>query len=214
MSRTVFFPLIESIEVVCGIPQRVELHQERMRRSGSRHGFRPPALTEILSAIEKEMSSHDLRDQASVRCTIEYDTSIRAIQSLIYKIRDVRSLLIVEPQSRIDYSDKWADRTCFASLSLLCKEHQEPLIVQDTLLTDTTYSNIVIEKQGKYLTPTRPLLMGTRRQHYLDQGIIQTADITVEECLVADHIHLVNAMMPLGALTISPKQVFWDKPNL
>ena len=153
------------------------------------------------------MILNDLTDHSSVRCTIEYRTSITDCRAVPYTVRDIHSLLLIELPDHIDYTDKWSDRSHFVPLSALCEEGQEPLLVRDGLLTDTTYSNIVIETNGQYLTPSCPLLTGTRRQYYLDLGLIQTTNLCIQDCLRADCIHLINAMMPLGVLVISPKDV-------
>lgn len=207
MSPTHAPTLIETFEVIHGLPQRINLHHDRMCRSGLRHGFMPPSLQEVLSAINDCIVLNDLTDHPSVRCTIEYRTAITACRAIPYTVRDIHSLLLIELPDHIDYADKWSDRTCFAPLSALCEEGQEPLLIRDGLLTDTTYSNVVIEMNGEYLTPSRPLLFGTRRQYYLDQGLIRTADLSIQDCLSADRIHLVNAMMPLGTLVIPTRNI-------
>lgn len=199
--------LIETIEITYGIPQRLEYHYTRMYRSGATLDFTPPPKCDLQASLERHIQSHDLAQIPSCRCTIEYREEISGLRSIPYQPRVIRSLLALSPTYPIEYSHKWSDRTCFAELSALCQKHQEPLIFIDDLLTDTTYTNVVIESHGIYLTPRTPLLRGTRRQYYLDQGTIHPDDITIDDCKRADRIHLINAMLPLGTLTFSPTQL-------
>ncbi|KGN82434.1 hypothetical protein HQ35_02445 [Porphyromonas cangingivalis] len=199
--------LIETFEVVRGVLQRIDLHHKRMCRSGHKHGFCPPSLQEVTSTICNLIRRDNLSKHPSLRCTVEYRTNIIGCRAIPYRIRDIHALLLIESTDSIEYADKWSDRTCFDPLSALCTKGQEPLIIRENLLTDTTYTNVVIERNGEYLTPDRPLLAGTRRQYYLDQGLIRTANLTIQDTLEADRIHLINAMMPLGALTISPENI-------
>ncbi len=63
-------------------------------------------------------------------------------------------------------------------------------------VTESTYSNIVIEKDGLMRTPPIKcgLLGGTFRQHLLDSGQIEEAVITLDDLAAADQVFLVNSV--------------------
>ncbi len=66
----------------------------------------------------------------------------------------------------------------------------------DGEVTEATYSNVVIEKAGRLLTPpiASGLLGGTFRQHLLDTGQIQEQVITLTDLAEADQVFLINSV--------------------
>jgi para-aminobenzoate synthetase/4-amino-4-deoxychorismate lyase len=63
-------------------------------------------------------------------------------------------------------------------------------------LTESTIANIVVERDGEFLTPPVRcgLLPGTTRMELLDQGIIREAILPVSELSPGDKIHLINSV--------------------
>ncbi len=63
-------------------------------------------------------------------------------------------------------------------------------------VTESTYSNIVIEKDGRLLTPPikSGLLGGTYRQALLDNGDIEEEVITLDDLAAADQVFLINSV--------------------
>jgi len=63
-------------------------------------------------------------------------------------------------------------------------------------ITETTIANIVIEKDGRKMTPARDcgLLAGTFRQHLLDQKVIEEAVLQKDDLLNADKVFLINSV--------------------
>lgn len=61
----------------------------------------------------------------------------------------------------------------------------EIIIIKNGLVTGTSFTNIAIYKDGKWITPKHPLLLGTKRAALLEKGIIQEADITVDDLMKA-----------------------------
>lgn len=135
----------------------------------------------------------------------EYDDrAIYLISLEPYSLRRVERL-IPTPISDIDcYRYKWADRSCLeAPLELRAELEQDPsaelVFTHHGLLTDTRYSNIVLDMgEGRLLTPERPLLSGVMRQYLLDEQIVREASLTVNDLVLAHSLYLVNALMPLS----------------
>ena len=88
-------------------------------------------------------------------------------------------------------------------------DDEEPLFVRpDGTITDTSFTNVLIETEAGYLTPARPLLKGTQREGLLRAGLIAEADdLTLSTLLSkAKSILLINALLPLEeALRLPPK---------
>ncbi|MDO4790829.1 MAG: 4-amino-4-deoxychorismate lyase, partial [Porphyromonas sp.] len=62
--------------------------------------------------------------------------------------------------------------------------------------------NIVVEDKGIYKTPAIPLLKGTQRAALIEDGLIQESVIRLEDLFRPCTIHLINALMPLGTLSM------------
>lgn len=52
------------------------------------------------------------------------------------------------------------------------------------------------------MPPRHPLLPGTKRAALLDKGMIQKADITLEDLRNANKVSLFNAMIDFGEIAI------------
>ena len=74
-------------------------------------------------------------------------------------------------------------------------ECDEVLITRNGFITDTSYSNVVLAREGKLFTPAQPLLNGTKRQQLLQRGIIQTKDIHRDSLGEYERVILINAML-------------------
>lgn len=86
------------------------------------------------------------------------------------------------------------------------------IIVKHGLLTDTSFTNLAIFDGKHWVTPRHPLLPGTKRAALLDKGMIQKADITLEDLRNANKVSLFNAMIDFGEIEIAIENVhfhFW-----
>ena len=117
-------------------------------------------------------------------------------------MRTIRSFRLVEDNS-ISYAYKSADRSGFEKLLRGKGDADEIIIVQNGLLTDTSFSNIALWDGADWYTPAAPLLAGTMRQSLLDRRLVQEANITVDQLEHYSKISLINAMLPLGRCVVT-----------
>lgn len=70
------------------------------------------------------------------------------------------------------------------------------LVNRDGLVTESTIANLVLNLDGRWLTPRREsgLLDGTLRAELLDAGVIEEAAVTPEVVRTADRIYLINSV--------------------
>ncbi len=70
------------------------------------------------------------------------------------------------------------------------------LVNESGFVTETTIANLVVKRDGRLLTPARRhgLLPGVFRQHLLETGEIEEADITPEDVRGAEALFLVNSV--------------------
>ncbi|MDE5635207.1 MAG: aminotransferase class IV [Muribaculaceae bacterium] len=85
----------------------------------------------------------------------------------------------------------------------------EILIIKDTLITDTSYSNIIFTGTDGIYTPRSPLLAGVMRQHLIDSGTLIEHDLTVSDIRPGNPLgitsaYMINAMLPPGAASPIP----------
>jgi 4-amino-4-deoxychorismate lyase len=97
-----------------------------------------------------------------------------------------------------DYAFKYADRGALEKLLKLKSSCDEILIVRNGLITDTSFSNVLLQQGDRFFTPATFLLNGTRRQQLLREGIITEKEIPAAELQNYDYILLINAMLDIN----------------
>ena len=125
-------------------------------------------------------------------------------------MKEIHTLKIVRDDD-IDYSFKSTDRTDLNWLAATKGNCDEIIIIKNGLVTDTSFTNIAIYKDGKWLTPKHPLLLGTKRAALLENVIIQEADITVDDLMKAEKVSLFNAMIDFGEREVMTQDIFLHK---
>lgn len=187
--------LLETFAIHDGKTQRMPYHERRIFASCHTLGWMPPPMDDFIRALSD--TPHD----GLYRCSITYQSGqIISTTHTEYQprlIRRLRPIIISENFYRL----KWADRSCFSPF--ITTPDTEPLFLLDGMITDTTYTNILLEDhEGKLYTPARPLLQGTQRDFLIEQGLITPQDIPLQTIMQYSKIHLINAMLPVGKVVI------------
>ncbi len=112
-----------------------------------------------------------------------------------YKIKNIRSLKVVRVL-RPDYAFKYADRSAIDRLFNLREDCDDIIIECEGRITDTSYCNLAFRREGRWYTPSQPLLKGTMRQYLIDNGILSEEDIFLSSISLYDRVALFNAMIP------------------
>ena len=102
----------------------------------------------------------------------------------------------------VDYHLKYADRSIFDALLQKRGSADEILIVKNGLITDTSYTNVVLFDGNQYVTPKSPLLKGTQRAYLLKTGKIIEKEIAVEQLSIYQSVFLINAMMDFSSCPV------------
>jgi 4-amino-4-deoxychorismate lyase len=178
---------LESICILNGIPQNPEAHRERMCLTAAHHGFTVPLLPHPSAFLPPHLT------RGKVKWRILYGRKIELMEFLPYRPKEVRSLRLVEASP--DYAYKYADRTALETLLQQKGNCDEILIVRNGQITDTSYSNVVLQQNDRYYTPSSFLLNGTKRQQLLREGRISEKEIRAEELHRYNRILLINAML-------------------
>ena len=186
---------VETIKIKGGEAQAMAYHQDRMERT-IRHFF--PSLCNATSMPSLEKLVAPTADMDFYKARVVYgEQGVKDITYAAYAMREIRSLQVVENDA-ITYDYKSADRSSLNALVAQKGDCDEIIIVKHGLLTDTSFTNLAIYDGNHWITPKRPLLLGTKRAALLDKGIIQEADITLNDLRNAVKVSLFNAMIEFG----------------
>lgn len=198
-----------------------ELHQERMLRTLRGQGAETSStlLQSLLSTspwqeVEAYLTRQQILPATTYRLTLEYShAGLSAIRLTPYCKRTIRALRPILLPDGFEYSYKYADRRFFERVKAELASDEEPLFVRlDGTITDTSFTNVLIETDAGYLTPTRPLLKGTQREGLLRAGLIAEADDLTLSTLrsKAKAILLINALLPLEEALRLPSEALQD----
>lgn len=180
--------LIESIRLHNGIFHNLRYHEQRMNRSLRELVAKPFSvrLAEFLDGVESPR-------QGLYKCRIVYNEQNAEVEFVPYVVRHVHTIRVVEDNT-ISYDHKFLNRTHLDRLFAKRDGCDDVLVVRNGLITDASYANIVLSRDGNWFTPEPCLLEGTMRQLLIDSGRISPAAIRKEEVFSFETFKLVNAM--------------------
>lgn len=169
----------------------IDYHNNRMNRALSKiSGNKEPI------SLEKEISIPNNLNNQIHKCRVIYSKKIEKIEFEPYQPRIINSLKIVT-HNTIDYSVKYYDRKAINDLFEQRGNCDDILIVKNGFMTDISYANIVFWDGSQWITPSTPLLAGTKRQQLIDQKIIFEKEIKVNDLQSFEKARIINAMIDL-----------------
>lgn len=183
---------IEVIKVMNGKFVNPQPHIDRMFRT-TQHFFSKPLSIELNNNIIPA----NLEASKIVKCRIVYGKNILSIDFEPYKMRSIKSLSLVE-HNTIDYAYKYHNRDIINQLKAAHSHSDDILIVKNSQVTDTSFSNVVFKDHANNLyTPKSTLLAGTKRKQLLDDGVIYEKEIHVSDMDSYEGVYLINAMIDI-----------------
>lgn len=173
---------LETIAILNGDPLHLPYHLHRVAGNSRVN-------------IQNFITTLQLPKRDLLKLSIVYDSkNILSSKIVPYKTRNILSFKIIH-NNDIDYSKKYANRSALEAMVTQKGDCDEILIVQNGLITDTSFSNIIFKKENDWVTPKTPLLKGTCRARLLEKGIIEPADIEISHLKQFSHFMLINAML-------------------
>jgi 4-amino-4-deoxychorismate lyase len=193
--------LFTSIKVLDNKIHLLEQHQKRMASSLSAlYGAAP------IVDFQEIQAEVDTLDQGLYKLRVVYTPHYFKYALTPYKMKVIRSLQCVATR-HLDYAFKYEDRSGLDKLYAQRRGADDILIVKQGMVTDTSYGNVALLKDGVWYTPQLPLLHGTQRQHLVEQGIIKEALITESDFSSYSAIRIFNAMIEFGELELGMQRV-------
>jgi 4-amino-4-deoxychorismate lyase len=191
--------LIESLKIQDGKIINHPYHSYRMNESRRiLFGYTDPFDIRSIVTVP-EACMHGI-----YKCRIIYADAIVNVTFEKYRRRSISSLKLVYDDT-VDYSHKFENKERLQSLLAQSGGCDDILIVKNGELTDTSFSNIALFDGHTWLTPSSPLLKGTKRAQLLALGLIKEERITVANIPLFRQAALINAMLELGD-TVFPAQ--------
>ena len=180
----------------------LERHLARLEESARYFGI-PCAITEVRSALEGEVERSDVDDtDLRVRLTICESGKISVVWRPLGRAETAVPIRVAIAREPVDAADpflyhKTTNRRVYDDrLDQLSGCEDVLLYNQRGELTECCIGNLVVERNGEFLTPRRDcgLLAGTYRAELLESNRIREAVIAVEEVHAADNIFMINSV--------------------
>jgi len=185
------FQLFEVIKVKNRLLQNINYHNDRLNRSRIKvFGIKQPINLENLIKIPSNF------DNQIYKCRVIYSDKIEKVEFETYQPRIINSLKIVT-HNTIDYSVKYYDRKIIIELFDQRGNSDDILIVKNGFVTDISFANIVFWDGSQWITPSTPLLPGTKRQQLIDEKKIIEKEIKVDDLQSFDKARIINVMIDM-----------------
>lgn len=186
----------ESIRIENGEPLNLNRHQDRMDQTFMHFTGKKCPFSLIFIFLDNHIPQEGIH-----KARIVYNLKqVEEVTFSPYAIKKIEAFKLVE-DINIEYTYKKTDRL---ALNGLKAADFEPIITQNGLITDTSYSNLIFHQDGYWFTPSSFLLNGVMRQTLLAKGIISERDISASDLKYYSHFKMINAMMPLKSAIIYP----------
>ncbi|MCI0522191.1 MAG: aminotransferase class IV [Bacteroidales bacterium] len=192
---------IESIRMTGGVTQNAGYHLRRVAQSVTDHYSSAVAdrvveeFRNLIRHIEKEYGGDSLITR---KLRVIYGAGIEEWTADEYATKKISTLKLVHDDS-ITYGYKYADRSSIERLFPQRGDCDDIIICRNGLVTDSSFSNIIVSDKTGFYTPLSSLLEGCMRQLLLDDQKIKAKEISVKELFNYSYIYLVNAMRDMAA---------------
>ncbi len=188
--------LVESLKLKNGKIQNLEYHQNRMNR----------ARTELFPGkvkieLEKVLTIPKNCTSGVFKVRVLYGETLEKIEIEPYNFRTIQSLKVVH-HKQIDYHLKFTDRQILQELFAQRDTCDDIIIIKNGFVTDSFAGNLLFFDGENWVTPTTPLLKGTKRQFLLDQGIISEKEIGEEDIRSYQKIGIINALIDFEEMPV------------
>ena len=183
------YPLFETIQILNGRAMHLEWHQARLDAA-----IRFYYKKDVGLKLNERIKAPAMYCKGIYKCKVSYNDHSCDIEYTPYKKRKIDTLQLVDG-NKLDYSLKYTDRD---ELNALLKRRgtcDEVLIVKKGLITDTSFTNIVLHDGNRWLTPRIALLEGTQRNRLIQEKKIFESDISTDKLQEFKCFKLINAIL-------------------
>ncbi|MFN7258746.1 MAG: aminotransferase class IV [Cyclobacteriaceae bacterium] len=195
------YRFIETIKLLDGHFFNLDYHQTRMDWTIKKFFEQESTIH-----LKEYLARQSFLTEGLFKCRIVYEKTISSVEFLPYTIKPVRSLKVVHAHA-IEYAYKFETRNQLLELYNQRGLHDEIIIVENNLITDASYANLVFFDGATWITPTSYLLNGTMRQILIDQQKIKTGQISLSDITNFEKVKLINSMLGFEGPEIPVSQI-------
>jgi 4-amino-4-deoxychorismate lyase len=182
------YPLFETIRYVNGILENLSYHQARINRT--------VRALEGKTAIhlDKIHLVHDFEKDIvyKIKCLYNLEGAYH-IEKAVYHKKTIQTVSIHQTAQE-EYQFKFTDRT-WLNDALKKSGTDEIIIVQNNIIKDGNYANLVFFNGIEWHTPKHPLLLGTHRARLIEQNKIIEKNMALSDLVNYTTLKYINAMM-------------------
>ena len=182
------YPFFETIRYKNGILENLSYHQIRINRTLRALGGNTPIQLDeihIEGDVEKDIVY-------KIKCLYNLEGAFH-IEKDIYNKKTIQTVSI-HLAAQEEYQFKFTDRT-WLNDALKKSGTDEIIIVQNNIIKDGNYANLVFFNGIEWHTPKHPLLLGTHRARLIEQNKIIEKNITLTDLGNYSSLKFINAMM-------------------
>ena len=182
------YPFFETIRYKNGILENVSYHQARINRTLHALGGNTPI------QLDKIQLLHDFEKDIvyKIKCLYNLEGAYH-IEKAVYQKKIIQTVAIHQAAQE-EYQFKYTNRT-WLNDALKNAGTDEMIIVQNNMIKDGNYANLVFFNGSEWHTPLHPLLLGTHRARLIDENKIIEKDITLSDLANYTILKYINAMM-------------------
>ena len=182
------YPFFETIRYVNGVLENVSYHQARINRTVSALGGK------TYIQLDKIQLLHDFEKDIvyKIKCLYNLEGAYH-IEKEIYHKKIIQTVSIHQAALE-EYQYKYTNRT-WLNDALKNAGTDEIIIVQNNMVKDGNYANLVFFNGTEWHTPLHPLLLGTHRARLIDENKITEKVIALSDLANYTSLKYVNAMM-------------------
>ena len=188
------YRFIESIKFNNGEFENLELHQDRINRTSK-------AFFNKISVSLKSLDFSPPLDNGLYKFRLVYSETDFEYEFVAYSPWIIKTLRVVNSEP-FDYKYKYEDRSILEILTSGLDNNEDIIICIDNKILDSSYSNIALLKNGKWYTPSSPLLEGIKRKELINSGSLIPKSISLDSLFDYERISLINAMLNLDEVSI------------
>jgi 4-amino-4-deoxychorismate lyase len=182
------YPFFETIRYVNGVLENVSYHQARINRTVSALGGK------TYIQLDKIQLVHDSEKDIvyKIKCLYNLEGAYH-IEKAVYHKKTIQTVSIHQAALE-EYQYKYTNRN-WLNEALKNAGTDEMIILQNNMIKDGNYANLVFFNGSEWHTPLYPLLLGTHRARLIDQNKIIEKDITISDLSSYTKLKFINAMM-------------------
>jgi 4-amino-4-deoxychorismate lyase len=182
------YPFFETIRYVNGVLENVSYHQARINRTVRALGGK------TYIQLDKIQLVHDSEKDIvyKIKCLYNLEGAYH-IEKAVYHKKTIQTVSIHQAAQE-EYQYKYTNRN-WLNDALKNAGTDEMIIVQNNMIKDGNYANLVFFNGSEWHTPLHPLLLGTHRARLIDENKIIEKDITLSDLANYTILKYINAMI-------------------